>query len=290
VTAWALREQSQQFTYADLTLTGIDALGCFWRTEDVAGWFGSPPVRRTSELRAGQHGQRPTSPLRGGRTVTLSGKVYAPDSVTLEAAARRISAAPLTGTLSGASPWGALLADVEQDDGDGVLFAHVSPIIGRWSITLTAPDPLLYGPPSFTSTALSGSAGGTGLTFALAFPLDFGTAPGVTPGVVEVPNAGTETYWPRIRIDGPVPNPKVTVNETGDFVRLGFTLSASQWVDVDCGNRRVLLNGQSSITRYVTFSGNWLAIPPGGASMSITADAADPAAALSVFHYEGAWL
>jgi hypothetical protein len=61
-------------------------------------------------------------------------------------------------------------------------------------------------------------------------------------------------------------------------------------VDIDCGNRRVLLNGQSSIMRFVTYSGNWLAVPPGGASMSITADAADPAAGMSVWHYEGAWL
>lgn len=290
MTAWALREQSQQFTYGDLILTGTDALGCFWRTEDISGWFDSPPVRRAGEVRAGQHGQRPSTPLRNARTVTIAGKVYAPDSVVLEAAARRLSACPLTGTLSSSSPWGALSADVEQDDGNSVLFAHVSPVIGRWSLTLVAPDPLLYGAPLFTATALAGSAGGSGLTFPAVFPLDFGTAPGVTPGVLDLPNAGTESYWPRLRIDGPVPNPKVTVNETGDFVRLGFTLAASQWVDIDCGNRRVLLNGQSSIMRFVTYSGNWLAVPPGGASMSITADAADPAAGLSVWHYEGAWL
>ena len=53
-------------------------------------------------------------------------------------------------------------------------------------------------------------------------------------------------------------------------------------------NRRVLLQGQVSVREKVTSSGNWLAIPIGGASIVWTADTADPAALLSVWGYEKA--
>lgn len=123
----------------------------------------------------------------------------------------------------------------------------------------------------------------------LQYPLDYGVPAGQTPGSISVGNTGTATYWPRLRIDGPVTNPVVTCNETGDQIRYTGSVLAGQWLDVDTTNRRVLLNGQVSVRRNVTSSGNWLAVPQGGASISWAADTVDPAAQLSVWSYEGAW-
>lgn len=160
----------------------------------------------------------------------------------------------------------------------------------EWAFSATAVDPLLYGPVAFSQTGLSSAAGGTGLTFPLSFPLSFGVAGGVTPGVVPVANAGTSSYFPRLRIDGPVTNPVVTLAETGDRVKFTGTVAAGQWLDVDCARRRVLLNGVVSMRHKVSFTGAWLAVPVGGGTVSWTADTADPAASLSVWSYEGAWL
>ena len=121
------------------------------------------------------------------------------------------------------------------------------------------------------------------------WPTDWGIPEGVTPGAVSVPNAGTAAYWPRLRIDGPVLNPVVTLMETGAWVRINGAILAGQWVDMDMANRRVLLQGQVSIRHWpVTFSGNWLAVPVGSGSITWTADTADPAALLHVFGHERA--
>ena len=159
-----------------------------------------------------------------------------------------------------------------------------------YTATVTAPDPLKYGPPTFGSTDLSGATPGAGLVYPLAYPLDYGLPPGAVPGAVGVANVGTAAYWPRLRIDGPAPNPSVTLAETGDTVKYNGTLLAGQWLDIDCANRRVLLNGQVSVRHMVSDTGSWLAVPPGGGSVTWTADAADPSATLSVWSYEGAWL
>lgn len=157
-----------------------------------------------------------------------------------------------------------------------------------WQVSVKLPDPLLYGPPTFDSTGLSGVAG-TGRAWPRVWLRDWGVLPGQTPGSIAVPNGGTAPYWPVLRIDGPVPNPVITLNETGDWIKYAGTVRAGQWLDIDCANRRVLLNGQVSQAARVTFSGRFLAVPVGGGSLSWNADGADPDALLSVFGREGAF-
>ena len=181
---------------------------------------------------------------------------------------------------------GELHATVELD-GD-IKVGWLNELMFTWSVLVFAPDPLLYGTPSYGSANLTGGVG-TGLAYPLVYPRDYGVVAGQTPGSVVVPNGGTAAYWPRLRIDGPVPNPVVTLNETGDWVRFNGTVSKGQWLDFDLGARRVLLNGQVSLRQFVTSSGRWLMVPPGGGSISWAADAADPSASLSVWSYEGAW-
>ena len=106
-----------------------------------------------------------------------------------------------------------------------------------------------------------------------------------------VANGGTAAYWPRLRILGPVTNPVVTLVESGAWVRINGTIPAGQYVDINAPQvRNVLLHGDVSIRHWpVTWSGDWLAVPPGGGSVTWSADTADPAALLSVWSYEGSW-
>lgn len=272
---------------ADLDGSGGD----FRCTASLAGWGDAPAIRSGITDKAQQDGGWDASGYYSPRVVTIAGEVLQTSHAAAKAVADQLTALTprslheLVVDNSALGPRSALVRIT-----GGAALEWVGPVRFRYTITVTAPDPLKYGPATFASTSLSGSAGGAGLTYPLAYPLDYGVAPGTTPGALSVANAGTASYWPRLRIDGPVPNPRVTLVETGDTIRYGATLAAGQWLDIDCANRRVLLNGQVSVRHLITSSGSWLAIPTGGGSMTWTADAADPVAKLSVWGYEGAWV
>jgi hypothetical protein len=159
-----------------------------------------------------------------------------------------------------------------------------------FDLAVTATDPLLYGPAWFGSTTMAGTSAGAGFSWPLSWPWNWGVPAGVTPGSLFVPNAGLAPYWAQLRIDGPVPNPVVTCIETGDTIRWGATIPAGQWVDIDTGERHVTFGANQDDVRYLAqAAGQWLVIPPGGATFTFDGDTADPAAKLSVFGYEGAW-
>lgn len=280
--------QAHEFSYGDLRLTGIDGYGVLWTVEAAEGWHGGPPIRSARQAKAAQDGEWAYTPHYEGRVIRLQGKVFAPDLTALEAAARRLAAIPVTSSLTGSSSLGSLSAAVMLEDAP-----QLDPIgdsKGVWQFTVAAADPLLYGAQTVAQTSLGAAASGTGRTWPRVWPTDYGVAAGVTPGAVSLMNDGTRAYWPTLRIDGPVPNPTVTLVETGASVRYGGTVPAGQHLDFDLANRRVTIGDNPvSVRTAVTSSGDWLAVPPGGGSITWTADAADPAAMLTVWGYEGAW-
>jgi hypothetical protein len=269
----------------------IDAPGEFRVTAKVTGWDDAPQVRSGIEDRSQQDGGWDGSGFYSSRVITLDGVVDAASHAGAQATADQLLAlSPRTvhefvvdkGALGVRSAMVRVTVGAVLDWLNGETFTY--------TLQLTAPDPLKYGPAWFDSAPLSGAVAGTGLTYPLTYPLDYGVPAGVTPGALSIPNAGTASYHPRIRIDGPVPNPVVRVAETGDWIRYGGTVPAGQHIDIDCAKRRVTIGDNPvSMRHLVTFSGRWCAIPTGGASLSWSADAADPAATMSVWGNEGAW-
>jgi hypothetical protein len=88
-----------------------------------------------------------------------------------------------------------------------------------------------------------------------------------------------------------VTNPVVSLVETGDVIGFAGTVQAGQHLDINAGAPRRATIGDNpvSVRRKVASTGNWLAVPVGGGSITFSADTADPAAQLSVWAYEGAW-
>jgi hypothetical protein len=255
----------------------------------AVGWDDAATVRSALADKAQQDGMWDATGFLGGRVVTINGN--AAGATVQEVAGFRDS-------LLALSPQQALALQVSGDLGVrsatvrvtvGAVVTWKGPLAFDYTIVVTAPDPLKYGDATFSSVGLRSTAAGTGLVYPLAYPRNYGTPAGQTPGSLGLSNVGTAAYWPRLRIDGPAPNPVVTLNETGDWIRYNGTLAAGQWLDIDLQNRRVLLNGSVSVRQNLTVSGSWLAVPPGGGSISWAADAADPAALLSVWSYLGAW-
>lgn len=256
----------------------------------AVGWDDAATVRSSLTDRSQQDGAWDSTGFLGPRVITINGNV---------AGATAQEAADFRDQLLALSPQQPLTLQVSTD-GLGVRSATVRVTVGAvitwkgpwafdYTIVVTAPDPTKYGDAVFSQASLRSTAVGTGLVYPLAYPRNYGTPAGQTPGSLALPNAGKVAYWPRLRVDGPVPNPVITLNETGDWIRYNGTVAAGQWLDIDLANRRVLLNGSVSVRQNVTSSGSWLAVPPGGGSISWVADAADPSALLSVWSYQGAW-
>jgi len=270
------------------SFVGADSLGGFWTLMGMSGWHDGVSMRRNRLDRSQQDGAWASTGSKAGRPITLSGMARFADPVSAKVASRNLRGVVGNGRadMMVVDSGGELHAAVELD-GD-VKADWLNDRMFNWSVSLFAPDPLLYGASLFGAVALSAQSG-AGLVYPLVYPRDYGAPAGTTAGSVSVGNRGTAAYWPRLRVDGPVPNPVVTLVESGDWVRFNGTLAAGQWLDFDLANRRVLLNGQVSVRQFVSSSGSWLAVPPGGGSVSWAADAADPAAKLSVWSYEGAW-
>jgi hypothetical protein len=263
------------------------SLGGKWRVLSMDGWY-SRAYRRNRQGKSQQDGAWPSTGAAADVPITVRGQAVFSDPVAAKSAARQFVAVSSRGSMDlfVQDSLGGLTRVVECDSANA---SPVNELMFEWSLVLDATDPLAYGSPTFAQTSLASTAGGVGRAWPRVWPTDYGVPPGVTPGAVSLANDGTASYWPRLRIDGPVPNPTVTLVETGDWVHFDGTVAAGQWLDFDLANRRVLLNGQVSVRPKVSSSGAWLAVPPGGGSISWTADAADPAASLSVWGYQGAW-
>jgi hypothetical protein len=256
---------------------------------NLTGWYAAPR-RLGMEAKAQQDGDWDAVSSAGSRTLGIEAFAEEAGEAEAQAFARDLAALGSAGLLQVVvdnaatgplSSWARVEVGADPEWIDACSFTY--------TMQLRSPDPLLYGPETFASTTLASSAGGTGLTYPLTYLLDYGVPPGVTPGAITLSNAGTAAYWPRLRIDGPVPNPSVSMVETGDSLRYNGTLAAGQWLDIDTANRRVLLNGQVSVRHLVSVTGRWLGVPVGGGSLTWTADAADPAATLSAWAHESAW-
>lgn len=274
-------------SYDGFNLSGTSPLGGVFTTLGVDGWI-SKSLRRDRAEKSQQSGSWPSAGYTDALTITVFGQaVYASDVAaaterrTLLALGGRESAAlTVVDALGEGTRW------VELDDAD------VSPVragMFRWRFTVTATDPTLYGPEVFQSTTLASMSGGTGRVWPRVWPTDYGVAPGVTPGAVNLPNAGSGSYHPRLRIDGGVTNPRLTLSETGDTLALTFAIPDGQWVDINAGKpREVLLNGLVSLRHLTSITGNALAVPVGGGSLTVGADAFTAAHSVSVWGYERA--
>jgi len=268
-------------------LLDVDDGTSFRVTEDLPGWDDAPAVRSGLVVKAQQDGDWDATGFSDARVVTITGTIaeatpQAAYTVQQQLAALRPQ--QVVEFIVANSSIGTLSAMVRVTV--GVKPAWIGDTAFEYTMTVTAPDPLKYGPPTYGWANLSTSTPGAGRIWPRAWPTDWGIPAGVTPGAVAVANAGTAAYWPRLRVDGPSPNPTVSMVETGAWVRYGGTLLAGQWLDFDMANRRVLLQGQVSVRQLVSSSGDWLAVPVGGGSVAWTDDGGDPAAKLSVWGYE----
>ena len=84
-----------------------------------------------------------------------------------------------------------------------------------------------------------------GMKFPLKLPTQFSMA---GPKIINVINKGDVEAPIKLEIYGPATNPKITLRETGEFIKINKTLTADDVVTIttEFGNKRVELNGENA--------------------------------------------
>lgn len=100
-------------------------------------------------------------------------------------------------------------------------------------------------------------------------------------------NAGIESTLPIVTLDGPLTNPVITNQTTGQSLKLNVTLaSGAQSVAIDFNNKTIF---QGGVSRYgwLDTGSEWWGIAPGNNTLALTADAGT---GVSEVRWRSAWV
>lgn len=135
---------------------------------------------------------------------------------------------------------------------------------------------------------------GSGTELGRAYDLDFDRDyPASDPlGAKIVVNDGNVTAWPRIRIVGPVTNPRILNNTTGrEYEFIGLTLTGGQFIDIDTFDRDIV--NQANVSQMdkldITVS-TWWGLEPGDNELLFEPDTSTFGTSKLHVVYRHAWL
>jgi hypothetical protein len=273
--------------YRGLQVGGeIDAL----RLVSLEGVQSTPDVRSNDVDRARTHGQWAGVDLLGGRAVTATVQVVAalddPVWAQLKTALTPTGVeSPLLLQLPGFADGRIVQADVRVRrvsipvDVERYQFGVPQAVVEWW-----ATDPRFY---DSELTELSVPVFGTqdnGAEFDIEFDLEFG---GVVPrGVVTADNVGTFGAPWSVTFTGPVTNPRIENQLTGDTLEFTGTVPGGSSLTVGSLNRTVQLDGVSRY-QWLDVRSQWFDLEPGSTQVRITAESGTGQATLT---FRSTWI
>ncbi len=111
-----------------------------------------------------------------------------------------------------------------------------------------------------------------GVTIPATFPLVFGASSG---GSLIATNAGTAETYPTITLQGPLINPSITNETTGERLALTLTLGASDTVVINMARRTILQGGTTNRMGAKSAGSTFWSLSPGDNTLRFRADAYD---------------
>ena len=271
--------------------------GTPWRWEEMEGWEDTPGLDSGTVLKSSDHGAWPGTYYAQVRTVTAT-MIVRSEPGQMNGTLRQLSAA----TPIDAEDELPLVLQLD-DDAPLVVFARCTrrsfPIsrthrtgLARGAIEFEASDPRKYSLVEETYiTQLPQPE--PGLTFPLAFPLNFGV-PGST-GNVDAFNSGDAPTHPRFEIKGPCSKPSITNINTGTILEYDIDLSATDVLFIDTQQGTVTLNGTTANRLYTATTRSQpegvFVLPPGRSALAFRSDDSppDPASTLTVTWRSAYW-
>lgn len=225
-----------------LVLNDEDADGSLWACEEPEGWNGTSaetPIEDRAYGDGGYAGETTFAPL----VLTWTGTTVCPDRATMRAAIRRLRAVaqtrvPILYTQTDdpvdLSVWLRATGQPKIAPFDGLGF--------EWSFTMLAPDPFRFDAAQAAvelSTGLARNA--PGRLYPRLYSYVYGG--GVEQGALVFDNAGDEWAQGRYRLVGPVIEPRVVNQTTGEAAGWTITLGALDELVLDTATELVTLNG-----------------------------------------------
>lgn len=152
-------------------------------------------------------------------------------------------------------------------------------------------DPTVFSQELHTAQTVPGEVIGAGFTSPLSSPLrsELGTTVG---GSLEAENIGTAEAWPVLTVYGPITNPVITNEETGQSIHLVYTLAAGEYLVIDTNPRRRSIRLNDTTNRYRAYSfaqSSWWALQPTTVNTIRLAQAAYDDGASLVVQWRDAW-
>lgn len=123
-----------------------------------------------------------------------------------------------------------------------------------------AEDPRIYSAELINTVFSYGGDSGIGLAFSFAFDVDFGG--GATPGGGIISNNGNRPAPVEFIITGPVINPIIRNNTTGDTLLFFIELLTGETLTINTRDRTVYLNGNAN-RRSTLQVAQWILLQPG---------------------------
>jgi len=154
-----------------------------------------------------------------------------------------------------------------------------------YQAAFVALDPLIYSSTLHSAALVLPTTSG-GLVAPMMAPVTISTT--LVAGTKTITNEGTAPAGLTGRMDGPVAEPRLFVQQgsTVQTLRFALTLTSGQWLDVDTLARTVYLNG--TVSRRGQAYGDWPLVAPGTSDVEFQAAAYDASAAATVY-WRDAW-
>ncbi|MDP9356962.1 MAG: phage tail family protein [Chloroflexota bacterium] len=232
----------------------------------------------------GAAGQTVANALAGGRTVVLDGSLHGSGATEASALAdyllqRRLLIAAVSHTYDAAGRLVPRILKFTDLDGRQYRLSVVKrrftaprelPTYNRWQLELVATKAVVESETLASLTLTLPISGGSADPF--VYPRLYGASSGGSGNAI---NEGNADASPVITFTGPIPNPSLTNELTGERLALNLVLAAGDVVTVDTDGRTIV-QGTSTNRMGARASGStFWKLPPGSSPLRFAADAYD---------------
>lgn len=149
--------------------------------------------------------------------------------------------------------------------------------------TIFCPDPRYYNS-TYTTTSLLPSVA-LGRTYNRTYNIEYG---GGSAGAT-VANTGNVATYPLITITGPITNPTISNQSTGQYITVNTTLLVTDTLVIDLYNKTITLNG-SPARNLLAGNSQWFGCDPGNTVISFTGSGTTVGTTVATITYSPAFV
>lgn len=247
-----------------------------------------PEVRLSTYSRPNADGGVVANQLYGGRLITLQGKVLADDIDTYRATRRNLESAVRIMRDDNGNTTPIILKFTTMDDLElqievytrSFVMPDTNVLASDFKVDFYSPDFYIQGQELHSQNLFVFQGGGMAIPMAIPLNMSVGAS-----AVNVLQNNGNVEAFPIITFYGPLQDPTLTNETTGESLSIIHALSSGQLIVVDTKNHTVsyyATEGGSATNIRSELSGDFLTFAPGENSIKLTDAGGDPAGYVSM--------